>query len=137
MQRTVFLFLTMVFVCLYCAVTAILAAPLKADKFKHADKNRDGVIDAKELKLEKSWESSRIARHGKAKVNTPLEAKYDADADGWLEDSEAREMLKDRYEPVKTGGKAKVDSAIEQAYDVNNDGVLDADEAERMKEEIQ
>jgi len=127
----------MVFVCLYCAVTAILAAPPKAEKFKHADKNKDGVIDAKEVKMERSWERSRITRRGKAKVNTPLESKYDADADGWLDDAEAKELLKDRYELVKTSGKAKVDSAFEQAYDFNNDGVLDADEAESMKEEIQ
>lgn len=137
MQRTVFLFLIMVFVCLYCAVTAILAAPPKAEKFKHADKNKDGVIDAKEVKMEKSWEKSRMARHGKAKVNTPLESKYDANQDGWLDNVEAAELLKDRYELVKTSGKARVDSALEQAYDTNNDGVLDADEAERMKEEVQ
>jgi len=135
MQRTFFLFLVMVFVCLYCAVTAILAAPAKSEKFKHADKNTDGVIDAKELKMEKSWE--KTYRHGKAKVNTPLEHKYDANGDGWLDEAESKELVKDRFELIKTGGKAKVDSAVEQAYDANNDGILDQDEAQAMKEAVQ
>ena len=93
------------------------------------DLNNDGVIDAKERRL--SW------RHARARVNTALEKKYDANADGWLEPAEVKELLKDRYTLIKTNGKAKVDTAIEEDYDTNGDGVIDAGEAAAMKEDTQ
>lgn len=89
------------------------------------DLNNDGVIDPKERRL--CW------RHGRSKVNTALEQKYDANGDGWLEAAEVKELLKDRAQIIKTEGKAKVDSGIEEEYDANNDGVIDASEAGEMK----
>lgn len=137
MPRRVFLIFIMLFVCGYCAVTAILAEPNKAEKLKHADRNKDGVVDKKEIRMEKKWEDTHAWRHGKAQVSNAVERKYDANNDGWLEEAEVRQLLKDKYEMVKTGGKAKVDTPLEAAYDANNDGILDKTEAERMLSDAQ
>jgi len=93
------------------------------------DLNNDGVIDAKERRL--CW------RHARSRVNTALEKKYDTNSDGWLEPTEVKEMLKDKYELIKTHARAKVDTEIEQNYDTNEDGVIDADEAKALKEDAQ
>jgi hypothetical protein len=124
------------------AFTAVAEAQVsRAARFEHADKNDDGAVDRKEMRMEKKWEQRRIDKdhdqvpdklENKARVNTPLEQKYDANQDGVLERAEARQMIKDRYELIKTKGKAKVDTAIEKQYDANNDGVLDATEAAAM-----
>jgi len=92
------------------------------------DMNQDGEIDAKERRL--SW------RHAKSKVNTSLEAKYDDNHDGWLEPSEIRDMLNDRYLVIQTNGKAKVDTPLEAEYDANADGIIDIDEAEILREDL-
>ena len=97
-------------------------------KRERIDLNNDGVIDAKERRL--CW------RNAKSKVNTAVEQKYDANGDGWLEESEVRQMLRDRHQLVKTKGKAKVDSAIEAEYDINSNGIIDQEEAQAMKEDL-
>jgi hypothetical protein len=51
---------------------------------RHADKNKDGTVTARELKQEKKWE-----RNKKAEVNTPREAKADANNDGVIDKEEA------------------------------------------------
>ena len=165
-------------------VSLALAKPPVEARLKHADKNKDGVVDKKEIHMEKQWEQKQRAkvtswwerradtngdgvveadelaawkqlskerldlnndgvidakerrlswRHARARVNTALEKKYDANSDGWLEPAEVKEMLKDRYTLIKTEGKAKVDTAIEEDYDTNEDGVIDAQEAEAME----
>lgn len=118
--------------------------PTREEKFKHADRNKDGRVDKKEIHMEKKWEHRHEAKekrfwwkHKRAKVNTPIEAKYDTNGNGWLEPDEVKEMLKDRYALIKTHGKAKVDTEIEKGYDTNDDGILDATEAEAMNEDIQ
>jgi len=100
----------------------------KAQAKERIDLNDDGTIDAKERRL--SW------RHSKARVNKPLEAKYDANGDGWLQPEEVKQMLKAKHELIKTRGKAKVDTDIEKEYDANNDGILDAEEAASMAEDL-
>ena len=92
------------------------------------DLNGDGVIDAKEKRL--SW------RQAKSKVNTPLEKKYDANQDGWLEPSEIKNMLRDRYALIQTNGKVKVDTPIEAEYDDDGDGILNRKEAEDLKADL-
>ena len=159
----------------------------KGAKARHADKNKDGIVDGKEWKAEKAWErgqkkkvntwwkdkadadndgivsrdefltwkaltkkridldddgvispkEKRLSwRHGKSKVNTVLEGKYDANGDGWLQAAEVKEMLKDKHRLIKTNGRAKVDSAIEEEYDADSDGILSAQEAEQLKEDL-
>lgn len=116
-----------------------------------ADTNNDGVVDSAELSswraLEKNkldankdgsidaYEKRRSWIHSRSKVNSALEAQYDADSDGWLDSSEAKELLQDRYVVYSTEGKGVVDSAVEQMYDTNEDGVIDAAEARAMSED--
>jgi Ca2+-binding EF-hand superfamily protein len=172
-----------------CLVGLVLAnPPTPEEKYKHADKNKDGVVDKKEMHMEKQWEQKQRSKvntrwekkadtngdgivdaneasaweklekeqldlnndgiidakekrlywqHSRAKVNTAIEKKYDANGDGWLEPAEAKEMLKDKQVLIKTHGKAKVDTALEAEYDTNGDGVIDAKEAEAMKQDTQ
>jgi Ca2+-binding EF-hand superfamily protein len=118
-----------------CSLPSAFAGPGPAAKFRHADRNKDGVVDKKEMRMEKAWEHRHWIKE-RSKVNTPLEAKYDQNGDGWLEPYEVKEMLKDKYELIKTHGKAKVDTAIEAEYDTNNDGIIDEKEAEALIEDI-
>ena len=92
------------------------------------DLDGDGLISSKERRL--AW------RHAKSRVNKPVEEKYDANGDGWLEPAEVKEMLQAKHALIKTKGKAKVDSEIEEAYDSNNDGVIDKNEAGALKEDL-
>jgi len=110
-------------------------------RLRHADKNKDGIVDSKEMQMEKRWEHRRQfktdALWKKRKVNTEIEQKYDANNDGWLQPEEAKQLLQDRYTLIKTEGNAKVDTTIEEAYDTNGDGIIDAKEAEALKEDLQ
>lgn len=178
------MFIIIMVLALTVFVSQVMAKPPAKAWFKHADKNKDGVVDKKEIHMEKQWEQEQRAkvnswwerradtnndgtvdsaelaswkqltkerldlnndgvidakerrlswRHARSRVNTALEKKYDANADGWLEPAEVKELLKDRYTLIKTTGKAKVDTAIEEDYDTNEDGVIDAQEAEAME----
>jgi len=114
------------------SVTSLAFAwPPKAARPKHADKNKDGIVDKKERIIERQY----VIKHkGKARANTPLEKQYDKNGDGWIDSTEAKEMLRDRYTLIKTHGQAKVDTDIEAEYDINKDGVIDANEAKAFKE---
>lgn len=181
MQRKVFLWLAVLL------LVFTLPALAKSPRFHHADKNKDGVVDKKEWRMEQTREdkqSSRVNtwwekradtnndgvvdvgelaswkklekeridlnddgvidpkerrlcwRHARSKVNTELEKKYDANGDGWLEESEVRAMLKDRWQLIKTHGKTKVDSPVEAEYDTNGDGIIDSGEAENLQGDL-
>ncbi len=150
----------------FCLAAVVLAAAFFAftaraemsnqQKFKHADRNKDGSVDNREMHMERNWERKRDSQvntscerkadanndgvlspaekvRANSKVNTEAEKKYDTNGDGWLDATEGREYLKDKYAVIQTNGKAKVDSAIEQQYDVNKDGVIDAGEAGALK----
>ncbi|OGX16985.1 MAG: hypothetical protein A3K83_07015 [Omnitrophica WOR_2 bacterium RBG_13_44_8b] len=176
-------------------MTVVMAFPFiamakqadKATRFEHADRNDDGTVDRKEMRMEKAWEhkqSSRVNtwwekradtnndgkvdadelaawkklekeridlnndgvidpkekrlswRHARSRVNTPLEAKYDKNSNGWLEPDEVRALLADKLEVIKTSGKAKVDTEIEKEYDKNKDGVIDENEAKYLKDDL-
>lgn len=182
------LLLAIVFLASSLVTHALANPPGPGEKFRHADKNKDGVLDKKEIIMEKKWEQKQKARlntwwerradtnndgkvdgdelaawkkltkeridlnndgvidakerrlswrHAKSRVNTALEAKYDANSDGWLEPLEVKELLKDKSTLIKTKGKAKVDTELEEEYDTNGDGVIDAQEAKTLKEDIE
>lgn len=118
-----------------CLVSIGFAAPNAAQRFRHTDRNRDGIIDPKERHTERRWEHRHWIK-SRAKVSNAVEAKYDKNGNGWLEPAETREMLKDKYELIKTNGKAKVDTPTEAEYDTNKDGIIDAKEAEAMFKDI-
>jgi hypothetical protein len=114
------------------------AEPTQKEKLIHADKNKDGVVTGREMKMEKTWEQEKRAawKTVKSKVDTSAEIKYDTNADGYLEASEAKEYLKDKSRLIETSGRAKVDSSIEKEYDSDNDGIISAKEAEALKEDL-
>ena len=52
-------------------------------KIKHAYRNRDGVVDKKEMQMEKEWEHRQ-----KTKVNTWWEKRADTNNDGEVDANE-------------------------------------------------
>jgi hypothetical protein len=107
-------------------------------KFEHADRNDDGKVDRKEMKMERRFETEKRSswHQTKSAVNTPVEHKYDANGDGVLEPAEAKQMLQDKHTLISTQGKAKVDSALEARYDTNKDGVIDSSEAGALQADL-
>ncbi|MDD5654625.1 MAG: hypothetical protein PHR91_03185 [Candidatus Omnitrophica bacterium] len=149
MVRGIFLFSTVLFA-VVCFALPAQAQVTGKDRLIHADKNRDGVVDQKEMNKEKQRErmqkadtncdgvlSSSEKVKACSKVNTVAEKKYDANGDGWLDASEGSEYLKDKYTVIKTEGKAKVDSSLEAKYDTNKDGVIDSNEAQALKKDLE
>lgn len=133
------------FMILFLTITfsAAFAARTGRPPAAKVDRNQDGVIDAKEMQMDRSrekrrehYEERRAWRMRKSKVNTAVEARYDANGDGWLQPEEARELVRSRYELVKTNGKAKVDTGLEAKYDANGDGVIEYSEAVIMQEDL-
>ena len=113
---------------LFSAQATVCAWP--GDRKKIVDRNKDGVVDNKE-----KAQAKKAAVRKKHKVNTALEAKYDANGDGWLQTPEINNVLRDKQALIKAHGKSKVDSTVEQEYDLDEDGWLDADEAALMIED--
>jgi Ca2+-binding EF-hand superfamily protein len=103
-------------------------AAWKEKEKERIDLDGDGVISPKERRL--SW------RHAKSKVNKPIEEQYDANKDGWLQEEEAKEMLKAKHAMIETKGEAKVDTEIEEEYDTDGNGVIDKKEAKTLKEDL-
>ncbi len=106
----------------------VSAAEMRKHHFGVMDVNKNGKIEKMERKL--FWV------HRRAKVDTALERKYDANGNGLLEGDEAQALLKDRLIIINTHGKAKVDSVVEHEYDANLDGVIDREEALTMKDAL-
>jgi len=114
-----------------------------------ADRNDDGVVDGKELgafrkhRLDKNndgkvdaTERHAFWRNWKAKVNTPIEKKYDEDGNGHLSREEAGELLRDRLRVINTHGRAKVNTDLEREFDADGDGVINKDEAQVIRDAI-
>ncbi|MFH1506834.1 MAG: hypothetical protein ABIG46_00180 [Candidatus Omnitrophota bacterium] len=147
------LFFVLILILFGVFLTLAMAKNDTYDKYRHADKNKDGVVDKKEYKMNKDWQKKNKDKnkdgiidakekrlsswmHNRARVNTKAEALYDKNNDGYIEASEVRQMLQNKYALVKSKGSAKVDSAVERVYDINNDGIIDAVEAEVLLEDI-
>lgn len=116
---------------------------------KTADANADGNVDVKELRLYhvKVMDSDGdgkitvverkmywMKKH--AVVNTMVEKKYDANADGYLTWDEGREMMKDKARIIETDGRALVSNDLEMEFDANADGVIDRSEAPALMEAL-
>ncbi len=69
-MRTILSITLSMVVCLVCVVGGSAKPPPATVRKAHADRNKDGLVDRKELQVEKKWEH----RH-KSKVNTKWEAK--------------------------------------------------------------
>ena len=94
-----------------------------------ADRNKDGRVDR--------TEAGAFWLRRRAKVNTPIEKKYDTDGDGWLTGDEARQFMEDRLRLAHTHGRAKVDSPLEREFDADGDGIISHEEAEVLREAIE
>ncbi len=81
-HRRVFLGLFTVLVSL-CLVSLVSAETPRDVKFKHADRNKDGTVDKKEMHMEKAWEQKQ-----KAKVNTWWKKRVDTNGDGKVDSNE-------------------------------------------------
>jgi len=127
-----------------CLVGLVLAnPPTPADKFKHADKNKDGVVDKKEMHMEKQWEQKQHS-----KVNTWWEKRADTNGDGKVDSNELtawKKLEKEQLDLNNDGiidakekrlywknSSTRVNTAVEKKYDTNGNGWLEPAEAKEM-----
>ena len=101
---------------------------LRNQLLETVDKNNDGVVSPRERK--------KFAMHHKSKVNTKAEERYDTDKDGFINRSEARELLRDRLRIINTHGRAVANTDLEREFDSNNDGIIDRDEANLLRDSL-
>ena len=121
----------------------VASAFAEKNKFKHADKNKDGAVDQKEWKMEKNCEKKQ-----KSEVNTKWEDRADANNDGKVDAGELsawKQLSKERIDLNEDGvidakekrlcwrhDRSKVNTATEQKYDVNGNGWLEEEEVKEM-----
>ena len=131
-----------VFIILMHMVSLAYAQSSQEVKSRHADINKDAVVDKKEKKIESDWERRR-----RLEVNEPGERGADLNMDGVVDGNEVRiwreKIDVDNDKVVDAGEKrlaelreeAKVNTVIERKYDLNSDGELDAvEKAELFKD---
>jgi len=143
MSRKAFLFFMLIVTLAYSIVCSVLAQPKHDAKFKHADKNKDGVVDPVEKQQEKQWENKQ-----RAQVNTWWENRADTNADGKVDSTELaawKSLEKERIDLNNDGtidakerrlswrhANSRVNTEVEKKYDVNADGWLDPQETNAM-----
>jgi Ca2+-binding EF-hand superfamily protein len=125
-----------------CFISISLCEP-KPAPIRHADKNKDGVVDKKEIKMEKQWEHKQ-----RAKVNTWWEDRADTNNDGKVDAQELaswKQLTKERIDLNNDGQidakerrlcwqhtRSKVNTPVEKKYDKNGNGWLEPEEAKEM-----
>lgn len=143
MQRKIIFIANITVLILIFFISGSLAQSSKALKVKHADKNKDGVIDRKELRMEKGWEQKQHS-----KVNTWWERRADTNNDGIVDNSELsawKTLEKERIDLNSDGiidakerrlcwrhARSRVNTALENKYDTNGDGWLEPDEVKEL-----
>ena len=92
-------------------------------EFKKAllDDDGDGALSPDDYR--------RFFKHVRSLIQTPREKRFDRSGDGFLDGSEALEMLKDRLSGLKGGSKRPVESKFDRLFDSNIDGQLSPEEA--------
>ena len=149
---------TIVWVCavvLVCSVfQGVLYAKNGGKKFKHADRNKDGVISPKEFHKEKKWEEKERKERKIKKVekaNKKLnwwEKRADTDGDGIVDKKERSAWKKLQKERIDMDGdgvispkerrlcwrhaRSRVNTNLEKKYDANKDGWLESAEVREM-----
>ena len=112
-------------------------------RMKHADRNKNGKIDRKEMRMEERWEEKQ---HSQA--NTWWEKRADTNNDGMVDSGELstwKDLEKNKLDSNNDGvidtyerrkcwmhSRSKVTTALERTYDANNDGSLDTSEAKEF-----
>ena len=70
------------------------------------------------------------------RVSNWTERKYDADRDNYLQPAEAKRLLRDRYNEIKSEYKPVVTNSIESQYDLNKNGLLEKPEIADIAKDI-
>lgn len=142
MLRKLLLIVTILLVsCSICQLDA--QAQRGRQKFRHTDRNRDGVIDKKEVQMEKRWEHQH-----RSEVNTWWESRADADKDGKVDADELsdwKDLQKTRVDLDGDGeisakerrlcwrhARSRVNTSLESEYDDDGDGWLEPEEAKEF-----
>lgn len=131
-----------VFVILMHMASLAYGQPYQEERARHADINKDAVVDKKEKKIESDWE-----RRQRLEENIPWEKSADLNKDGVVDGNELRlwrekiDVNNDKVvEPkekrlAELREESKVNTVIERKYDLNSNGELDAGEkAELFKD---
>jgi Ca2+-binding EF-hand superfamily protein len=124
-------------------VSTAVAQPAKIVRFKHADRNKDGIVDKKEIHMEKDWEQKQ-----RSKVNTWWEKRADTNGDGVVDNGELsawKELEKQRIDLNNDGvidakekrlcwrhARSRVNTPLEKKYDKNSNGWLEPDEVKGL-----
>jgi Ca2+-binding EF-hand superfamily protein len=110
---------------------------------KHADRNKNGVVDRQELRMEKAWE-----RRQRSNVNAWWESRADTNKDGRVDAGELsawRILERERLDLDGDGVisprerrccwmhvRSRVNTSLESTYDENGDGWLQPDEVKEL-----
>ena len=78
-----------------------------------------------------------ICKH-KAKVNNPIEKKFDANNNGFLDKGEMKALIlaKIKHRKKFRLKRTKCETEVERALDANNDGFLEEDELDGVEAEL-
>ncbi|MFH1640542.1 MAG: hypothetical protein ABIA66_01125 [Candidatus Omnitrophota bacterium] len=115
----------------------------KGAKYKHADRNDDGMIDKKEWRMENTWEHKQRNR-----VKNWWEKRADTNSDGLVDSDELsawKTLEKERVDLNNDGtidakerrlcwrhARCKVNTELEKKYDSNSNGWLEPEEVRTM-----
>lgn len=140
MYRITLLLMVLVLV---CSISTIAAPPDMAIRHRHADRNKDGVVDRKEMYMQKKWEQKY-----RANVNTWWERRADTNGDGKVDANELsawRKLERERIDLNNDGvidakerrlcwrhARSRVNTPLERKYDKNHDGWLEPDEVREL-----
>ena len=135
--------IVLIIICVIFFASSPVEAGPRIQRLRHADRNRDGVVDRKEWRMEKHWERSHDHR-----ANTWWEKRADTNGDGFVDDHElnAWKNLADERIDINNDGyidakerrlcwrhaRSRVNTALEQKYDLNSDGWLEPAEVKEL-----
>ena len=135
--------ITIMVLALAVFVSQALAKPPAEARLKLTDKNKDGVVDKKEIHMEKQREQKQ-----RAKVNTWWEKRADTNNDGTVDSAELaswKKLTKERIDLNNDGvidakerrlswrhARSRVNTALEKKYDANGDGWLEPAEIKEL-----
>jgi len=135
--------ITIMVLALAVFVSQALAKPPVEVRVKHADRNQDGVVDKKEIHMEKQWEQKQ-----RAQVNSWWERRADTNNDGKVDSNELsawKQLTKERIDLNNDGvidakekrlswrhARSRVNTSLEKKYDANGDGWLEPAEVKEL-----
>jgi hypothetical protein len=125
------------------SLLSLNAQPPQGPGFKHADKNKDGVVDKKEWNIEKR----EAARYG-IRVKNWWQRRADTNGNGIVDNDElaAWKKLEKEHIDLNNDGvidakeqrlcwrhaRSRVNTPLEKKYDINSDGWLQPDETREL-----